>query len=271
MGTGMGWTRNIAGGLALASIAVPALAAKPPPDRRNFVSCPVVRDTKTVPCWLAEYKGETYFLGVQVDFGAEFWPPYLGHQVLVEGVATDAPRICGGIVLKPVKVSSLPEPDKNCNTMLPAEDRYTIPFETRGPGPNGRPSINRPPPPPRPAAPAPQKPYAVREFTILNDFNNRIWNVRATPPMQQARDYAIAIGATEVEIVAYRGASLLSDGVRLVEDEGVAEMRAKQVGEILQGVGVPAASLKVRWKTAPEPADGVNDGLKRRTVITVRP
>lgn len=271
MGKPMRWIQRLAGGLALASIAIPALAAKPPADRRNFVSCPIVRDTKTVPCWLAEYNGELYFLGVQVDFGAEFWPPYLGHKVLVEGTATDAPRICGGVVLKPVKISPLPEPDNNCNTMLPAEDRYTIPFETRGPGPNGRPSLNRPPPPPPRAEPPLQKPYASRAFTIQYEFNNRIWNVRATRPMQQARDYAKAIGAREVEVVAYRGASLLSDGTRLVEDEGVAEMRAKQVVEILTQVGVPSATVKVRWKTAPEAANGVDDAARRRTVITVRP
>lgn len=271
MGKPMAWIQKLAGGVALASIAVPALAAKPPADRRNFVSCPIVRDTKTVPCWLAEYKGELYFLGVQVDFGAEFWPPYLGHKVLVEGTATDAPRICGGVVLKPVKISPLPEADSNCNTMLPAEDRYTIPFETRGPGPNGRPSLNRPPPPPRAPEGPLQKPYTAREFTILYDFNNRVWNVRATRPMQQARDYAKAIGAREVEIVAYRGATLLSDGTRLVEDEGVAEMRANQVAEILRGVGVPASAVKVRWKTDPEAADGVNDANRRRATITVRP
>jgi len=26
----------------------------PPANRRNFVACPIVRDTKTLPCWLAE-------------------------------------------------------------------------------------------------------------------------------------------------------------------------------------------------------------------------
>ena len=44
-----------------------------------------MRDTKTVPCWLAEYDGELYYLGIQTDISAEFHPPYLGHKVLVEG------------------------------------------------------------------------------------------------------------------------------------------------------------------------------------------
>src|SRR5581483_7358256 len=73
-------------------------------QRKNFASCPIVQDTKTVPCWLSEYKGELYYLGIQTDISADFHPPYLGHKVLVEGVISNEPRICGGIVLKPVVV-----------------------------------------------------------------------------------------------------------------------------------------------------------------------
>jgi hypothetical protein len=93
-------------------------------QRKNFASCPVVQDTKTVPCWLAEYGGELYYLGIQTDISAEFHPPYLGHKVLVEGVISNEPRICGGVVLKPVVVSPLIEPDPSCNTILPAVDKY---------------------------------------------------------------------------------------------------------------------------------------------------
>jgi hypothetical protein len=257
--------------LVLWAIADVAAAAAAPGNRRNFVACPIVRDTNTVPCWLSEYKGELYYLGVQVDFGSEFWPPYLGHKVLVEGQVSDAPRICGGVVLKPVKISALPEADANCRTILPAEDQYTVPFQTRGPGPNNKPSRNGLP---RPAAATPPlAPQATgpREFTILYDFNNRIWNVRATGPMQQARDYALRIHAQKVEVVAYRGASLLSDGSLYIEDKGVAEMRAKQVGEILSQVGVPASALTVRWEETPQAANGVDDPQRRKTLIRVVP
>lgn len=259
--------------LVLWSVADLAQAATAPADRRNFVACPIVRDTNTVPCWLSEYKGELYYLGVQVDFGAEFWPPYLGHKVLVEGQVSNEPRICGGIVLKPVKVSTLPEADENCRTMLPAEDQYTIPFQTRGPGPNNRPSRAGVPGAARAAAAsaAPAAATGPREFTVLYDFNNRVWNVRATVPMQQARDYAVAAHAKRVEVVAYRGASLLSDGTVYAEDKGVAEMRAKQLGEILQQVGVPASALSVKWEEAPAAANGVDDPLRRKAVIRVIP
>jgi hypothetical protein len=184
---------------------------------------------------------------------------------------SNEPRICGGIVLKPLKISPLPEADENCRTMLPAEDRYTIPFNTRGPGPNNKPSRNGLPGAARAAAPVAASPDGPREFTVLYDFNNRIWNVRATAPMQQARDYALAAHAKRVEVVAYRGASLLSDGTVYVEDKGVAEMRAKQVAEILQGVGVPASSLSVRWDDSPQKANGIDDPQRRKAVIRVVP
>ena len=84
------------------TMALPALA-----QQMNFVACPVVRDTKTVPCFLADYQGETYFLGIQQDITADFYPPQLLHEVLVEGTVVPGPRVCGGIPLKPLHVSVL--------------------------------------------------------------------------------------------------------------------------------------------------------------------
>ena len=87
------------------SACLAAMAARAE-NRVNFVSCPIVRDTPSVPCWLSAYEGELYYLGIQTDVSAEFHPPYLGHRVLVEGViADDEPRICGGVVLEPVRIS----------------------------------------------------------------------------------------------------------------------------------------------------------------------
>ena len=54
-----------------------------PADRRNFVACPILRDTKTAPCWLAEYKGETYYLGGTGGVTDDFHPPQLDHEMLV--------------------------------------------------------------------------------------------------------------------------------------------------------------------------------------------
>src|ERR1700760_3914831 len=78
-------------------------------SRRNFVACPIVRDTKTVPCFLAENEGELYYLGIQQDITSDFHPPQLKHEVLVEGTVVPGPRVCGGIPLKPVSVSVVKE------------------------------------------------------------------------------------------------------------------------------------------------------------------
>ena len=86
--------------LLLLAIAIPVLA-----QQKNFVACPMVRDTKTVPCFLAEYQGETYFLGIQQDITADFYPPQLLHEVLVEGTIAPGPRVCAGarsIVRSPI-------------------------------------------------------------------------------------------------------------------------------------------------------------------------
>jgi len=53
-----------------------SLAATPATDSRvSFVSCPIVRDTSSVPCWLAEYEGVLYFLTLQSDVSAPVNPP----------------------------------------------------------------------------------------------------------------------------------------------------------------------------------------------------
>ena len=80
-----------------------------------------------MPCFLAEYQGETYYLTIQQDIQAELYPPQLLHEVLVEGTVAPGPRICGGIPLKPVKLSVLPELNLSCNTILPAEPGIEAP------------------------------------------------------------------------------------------------------------------------------------------------
>src|SRR5580658_4652581 len=165
--------------VSLITVAVGAagsMAAAPPADRRNFVACPVLQDTDTVPCWLAQYQGELYFLGIQTDSGG-WGPPWLGHQVLVEGRLAGGPRICGGAALTsdyvtstipsgsadgqplpmPPVVSVMRELDASCNALLPADPRFHI-MGRRGPGPNTAASALRSPPP-TPAPPTVTPPY----------------------------------------------------------------------------------------------------------------
>jgi len=262
-------------GLSLAGLALaaPALAqqssqAQPPADQRNFLACPVVRDTSTVPCFLAEFDGELYFLGIQVDTGADWYPPQLMHQVLVEGRVVDGPRVCGGIPLEPIVTSVMPEIDASCNTLLPAEPGIVAPHGERGPGPSSERREDRPPASPPPAI---TPPYQARDFTVPFDFDSDTISLKRTPIVAAALRYFQETSATHVEVTSYRGATLLSTGETLVESPIIAERRAKKVQGLLEGLGVPADALTVTWTAEPEPADGVDDHLSRRIVIAVTP
>jgi hypothetical protein len=234
---------------------------------RNFVDCPVVRDTNTVPCWLAEHDGEFYYLGIQTDISADFHPPYLGHRVLVEGVVKDGERICGGIVLEPVNASPLPELDGTCNTILPAEDRYQVPFAPRPPGPSAGRLAFAPPPGATSAKPALTGP---QEFTIAYDFDSPI-NGRHSGVLAQIYDYAAQTHARHIAVTGYRGATLLSDGTVITERATMPEARAKEVAKLLIGAGLPSAAIEVGWSADVAPPDGDGDWRARRTVVRVEP
>jgi outer membrane protein OmpA-like peptidoglycan-associated protein len=256
--------RSSAAGIALlASVSMSAA----PETHRNFVACPIVRDTSTVPCWLAEYKGELYFLTLQTDVSAPVNPPQLGHQVLVEGVPTNEPRICGGIVLKPVVLSVLPELDGSCSTVLPAEERYNLTFEPpRPPGPSkGRLAFDAGT---AAARPAPDPDLPSKTFALQFDFDNSI-AFRHAGQLQQIQEFAQKSKATRIEITAYRAASLLSNDTVFAEREDIGRRRAQQVASLLKDAGLTNVAYDVRWREAAKP-DGVNDAAMRRADIVVR-
>jgi hypothetical protein len=276
-------------GLFVAATAAGAiLAATPPADRRNFVACPVLQDTDTVPCWLAAYHGELYFLGIQTDSGG--WsPPWLGHQVLVEGRLAGGPRICGGIALTtdypagvppsgssdakplptPPVVSVMRELDATCNTMLPADPRFQI-VGRRGPGPNTAASALRRPPPP-PAPPTLTPPYTAKTFTLTYEFDSEL-ATRTIVEALNAVQYAQAVRAREITIVGHRGSTLLSDGSLVQEIPSIAQLRAEELARAVTKLGLPhTATLTVRWDNQLEGADGVTDPDRRRAEISVTP
>jgi hypothetical protein len=234
--------------------------------RLNFVSCPIVRDTSTVPCWLAEYDGELYFLTLQSDVSAPVTPPWLGHQVLVEGVVSNEPSICGGKVLKPVRLSVLPERDSSCNTMLPAESRYDLTFEPpRPPGPSkGRLAFAGDPPAARPAATE-----STREFVVLYDFD-RLVGFSHSGRFGEILEFARRTNAATIEITGHRGAVQLSNGRTMVEEASIGRRRAEQAATLLQGANLTTPKYTVRWQDQPAQATGVDDFQSRRVVITVR-
>jgi hypothetical protein len=239
-------------------------------QQMNFVTCPIVRDTRTVPCFLAEYEGETYFLVVQQDISADQYPPQLLHDVLVEGTVQAGPRICGGIPLSPVKLSVLPEVNPACNTILPAEPEIEAPPSRRAAGPSTRQSrvtgTAAPAPPQRPVPP-----FTEREWKVLYDFDSAFLFSRDTRTVSQAADYAVASKAKQIEIVARRGATLLSNGKVLVEGEAVAAQRAERVATLLKGLGADPASVNVRVVSTPPQPDGKTDPENRVVSIRVAP
>lgn len=243
-------------------------AGAPPPAQRNFVVCPMIRDTEPVPCWLAEYGGELYYLGVQGDISEAFHPPQLRHRALVEGTVRDGSRVCGGIVLKPVVVSALPEIDETCVKVLPAEGIRITDFP-RGPGPanRGR-QLATGPEVPRSVPATPQPPYGVKTWDVRFGFSGLYINVHQFRGVLDAVAYAKASGG-KITVGGWRGASLLSNGETLAEPIGLAQARTDKVAQALTELG--AAPVAVVAYTELETPDGVTDPERRRVRITVRP
>ncbi len=254
--------------LLLAGLLVPVAAVLGADEpRRNFVSCPIVRDTASVPCWLAEYNGQLYFLTIQSDVTSPVTPPWLGHRVLVEGTVSAESPICGGIVLKPVHLSVIPEPDASCNTMLPAEERYNLTFEPpRPPGPSkGRLAFDNAPPPDKKS---PAVLPSTRDFLVPYDFDALVGFNHARV-LTDMLEFARAVNARDVEIVGYRAAARLSNGQVMLEESDIGKRRAEQLAMLLQGANLKSPAYKVTWRDESARASGIDDYAIRRAVVTV--
>jgi len=260
-------------GRQLVSLALtlgPALAAAAPApgDRLSFVSCPIVRDTRSVPCWLSEYEGDLYYLTIQSDVSAEVQPPMLGHDVLVEGIVSAKPAICGGIVLEDLRLSVMPERNANCSTMWPADDRYTIDFNPRPPGPSAGRLAFAPDPDAPPAAPLPP-PQGRQTMPIYFDFDKGV-SFRHPSDLLAIIERARQIGATRGSVTGVRGAHRLSDGTLLEESADIGRRRAEEVAELLTGAGL-TVPLSIDWIDAEAEADGVDDWQSRRVTVVLEP
>ena len=249
----------------------PAMAVAAPPvgERISFVSCPVVRDTRSVPCWLSEYDGDTYYLTIQSDVSASVQPPMLGHQVLVEGIVSDADRICGGIVLEQVNLSVMPEIDANCNTILPVDERYVIDFNPRPPGPSAGRLAFAPAPGTGPAAPPPAPPEGEQQMHIYFDFDKGV-SFRHPGDLSGILRMAERLPASSARVIGVRGAHRLSDGTLLRESENAGRRRADEIAGLLRGAGLEIP-VEVEWIDAENEADGVEDWQTRRVTVVLMP
>ena len=283
--------------IAAVALALPTLllAAPPPGTRISFVSCPILRDTRSVPCWLSSYESELYYLTIQTDVSAEVQPPLMGHQVLVEGVVSDAPKICGGVILSQVRLSAMPEIDANCREELPADDRYTV-NAPRPPGPSGgrfafagdTPGV-APPADAAPAgargagaAPAPGGARAggpprqggapvagPQKFDVYYDFDKGV-SFRHPASLGQILNAARRGDAKRVRITGVRGAHKLSNGTLLQEAPNTGRRRAEELAHLLAGAGLTLPA-EVTWISAEKDADGVDDWQSRRVTVELLP
>jgi hypothetical protein len=248
---------------AIAGVACTAQAA----GTRNplpLVACPIVQDTPSVPCWIVEAGGETYYLGIQSDVSAPFNPPALGHKVLVEGaVKKDAPRICGGLVVEPVTVSILPELSPECGQLRVADPRYTLPFEPpRPPGPSSGQLAYTYAPPPAPPAP----PYLPKDFTVSYEFEGMV-NFKTPRVLEPVLRYAQLVKATRIEVRGYRGATRLANGSVLAEHAGIAQARADEIAGMLRGAGVDRA----RYTVTADDRAALGGAENRRVTVRIIP
>lgn len=226
----------------------------------SFVACPIIRDTE-LPCWLAEYEGELYFLGMQGDSASAFYSPQLKHRALIEAKVSDAERICGGIPLESVHVSVMQELDLSCDTILPAEGFVPPPFE-RGPGPAVRPH-------PRAPSADPAPPYSSRQYVLELEFDNEFLARRNTRKLEELVRFVELSKPTAVKIEATRGVSHLSNGDRMIESADIAKRRALRVKKTLLDLGVAKQLIDAKWSEQPLPGNGIDDYTRRRVTITV--
>lgn len=259
------------GALLLAWIACATATARAADAHVNFVACPTLRDT-TPNCWSAQYGGETYFIGAQRGPNDSYLPQ-MKHQVLVEGVVTEEPRVCGGIVLKPLRVSVLPELDLSCDGPVLPGDGLTPPVlpargTTTGPASALPPSEVLGPVGSFMRTPVPQPPYTNREFRIEFDFGTDILTDQMQRRVIEILTYAATARARQYVIRGYPAATLLLNGQRLAEPATMGEQRAKKVAGIFANLGAPREKLRVEWATKPEPPDG-NDAARRRVTVAI--
>jgi len=195
-----------------------------------FVACPVFRNVPEMRgCWLTKYHDEWYYLGSPGGVNAKgSLPPQLKHRALVEGaVKPDAPRVCGGLVMEPVKVSALEPLDPLCNTVLGAEGFHIPAYNAT----TGIPDTSTMTPPP-------QAPYTDQDIVVDFYFDTTFLGIPSQLAIQRAAAYALASDAAEVTVRTFRGATRLSDGKLMLEREVIAQERARRIVDSLVDLGV---------------------------------
>ena len=108
-----------------------------------------------------------------------------------------------------------------------------------------------------------------REFVVSYPFDGLVGFTHAGS-LTDILQFARTVNAREIEIVGYRGSVRLSNGQTMVEESTIGKQRAEQVAMLLKGANLTAPSYKVSWHDEAAAANGVDDYLSRRVVVTVR-
>jgi hypothetical protein len=108
-----------------------------------------------------------------------------------------------------------------------------------------------------------------RTFELHYEFDGKVM-FRHAQSLQKILAFVRQSGATELRITGYRAASLLSNGERMLEQENIGQRRAEQIAELLKGAGLTDVRYELQWQDVAGEADGVDDAVLRRTVVTAR-
>src|SRR5690606_41699827 len=151
------------------------------------------------------------------------------------GVVSSETGSCGVVVIAAVRLSVMPERVSNVNTKLPADDRYTIDFNPRPPGPSGgRLAFD---PAPRGSAAPPPPPKGPQSIDLHFDFDRAV-SFRHPAQLMTVLDTARQVGAKRLQVTGVRGVHRLSDGTVLRESAPIVQRRRDEVAHLLAGAGL---------------------------------
>ncbi len=244
----------------------PAVAfADAPQSTVTFVGCPVYRDTdagRKSGCWLAEDPAT----GIRYDVTDGPTKPQVGKLSLFEGIVTNEPDTCGGIVLRPVRQAVL-EGQTCPAAIIPPEHYPGRPFVLPA-------DVLKPTWMPREL---PKPPYSNQEFHIVFDYGNDFVIYQyAELILEKISLYVKASQPKAVVITGFAATEPYEvSGQRLSEPQALATARAEMVAEALYRLGVDRKLMQLKTNVKPTVLTGLGaptptpEASKRRVTIQV--
>jgi outer membrane protein OmpA-like peptidoglycan-associated protein len=114
-------------------------------------------------------------------------------------------------------------------------------------------------------------PFTVREFRIDFDFCSDVLTDQMQRRVIEILTCAATAQATAIAVKGYSAITLLSNGQRLEEPEGLAGQRARKIADVFVDLGAARERLRVEWADSHVQPDGKGDAARRRVMVTVVP